>query len=115
MGLRELLSSVFHFPAGITIDSIEPSANELVMHVACDFPGMPCPECHQLSSRIHSRNPRLVADLPCAGRNVLLALTVRKFVCATPTCPRKIFTERVRRCALIPLVGGVQHHWSKHG
>ena len=24
-----------------------------------------------------------------------------------------IFTERVRRCALIPLVGGVQHHWSK--
>lgn len=26
-----------------------------------------------------------------------------------------IFTERVRRCALIPLVGGVQHHWSKGG
>jgi putative transposase len=26
-----------------------------------------------------------------------------------------IFVERVRRCALIPLVGGVQHHWSKHG
>jgi putative transposase len=24
-----------------------------------------------------------------------------------------IFVERVRRCALIPLVGGVQHHWSK--
>jgi hypothetical protein len=43
MGWSELLSSVFHFPAGITIDSIEPSANELVMHVACDFPGMPCP------------------------------------------------------------------------
>jgi putative transposase len=24
-----------------------------------------------------------------------------------------MFVERVRRCALIPLVGGVQHHWSK--
>jgi hypothetical protein len=26
---------------------------------------------------------------------VTLALTVRKFVCGTPTCPRKIFTERL--------------------
>jgi transposase len=115
MNSRELFSSVFHFPAGIAIDSIEPSANELVIGVACEAPSMPCPECQQPSFRIHSRYQRTVADLPCAGRNVLLALTVRKFVCGTPTCPRKIFTERVRRCALIPLVGGVQHHWSKHG
>jgi transposase len=26
---------------------------------------------------------------------VILALTVRKFVCTTPTCPRRIFTERL--------------------
>ena len=25
----------------------------------------------------------------------MLALTVRKFVCTTPTCPRQIFTERL--------------------
>jgi transposase len=36
-----------------------------------------------------------VADVPCGGRRVILALTVRKFVCSTPTCPRKIFTERL--------------------
>jgi hypothetical protein len=36
-----------------------------------------------------------VADLPCAGRNVILALTVRKFVCGTPGCLRRIFTERL--------------------
>src|SRR5438067_7699218 len=95
MGSREMLASVFHFPAGITIDSIDPSANELVIRIACDFPSMPCPECHQLSARIHSGYQRMVADLPCAGRNVILALTVRKFVCGTPTCPRKIFTERL--------------------
>src|SRR5437764_8252988 len=95
MGSREMLASVFHFPAGITIDSIDPSANELVIRIACDFPSMPCPECHQLSARIHSGYQRLIADLPCAGRNVILALTLRKFVCGTPTCPRKIFTERL--------------------
>jgi transposase len=95
MNSRELLSSVFHFPAGISIDSIDPSANELVIRVACNVPCMPCPDCQQPSARIHSRYQRTVADLPCAGRNVLLVLTVCKFVCGTPTCPRKIFTERL--------------------
>ena len=84
MGSQEMLSSVFHFPAGITIDSIDPGANELVIGLACDTPSMPCPECHQLSARIHGHYQRTVADLPCAGRTVILALTVRKFVCSTP-------------------------------
>src|SRR5260221_1929058 len=95
MGSQEMLSSVFHFPAGITIDSIDPGANELVIGLACDTPSMPCPECHQLSARIHGHYQRTVADLPCAGRTVILALTVRKFVCPTPGCPRRIFTERL--------------------
>ncbi len=56
---------------------------------------MECPECHQPSARIHGSYQRTVADLPCAGRNVILALTVRKFVCTMPTCSRKIFTERL--------------------
>jgi transposase len=63
--------------------------------VACQTPRMPCPECHQPSARIHGHYQRTVADLPCAGRNVILALTVRKFVCTVPHCPRKIFTERL--------------------
>jgi transposase len=33
--------------------------------------------------------------VPCGGRRVTLALTVRKFVCGTQECPRKIFTERL--------------------
>src|SRR6266566_592263 len=90
-----LLASVFHLPAGITIASVHPSATELVVCVGCQAPSMECPECHQPSARIHGHYQRTVADLPCAGRNVILALTVRKLVCSTPTCPRKIFTERL--------------------
>ena len=90
-----LLSSILHLPAGITITSVHPSVTELVVCVACHAPSMPCPECHQLSARIHGSYQRMVADLPCAGRNVLLMLTVRKFVCSTPACSRKIFTERL--------------------
>ncbi|HLZ57844.1 MAG TPA: ISL3 family transposase [Ktedonosporobacter sp.] len=92
---KDLLASVLHLPAGIAIDSAHPSACELVIRVACRQPSMACPECHQSSSRIHGRYQRTVADVPCAGRNVILALTVRKFVCGTPTCPRQIFTERL--------------------
>ena len=90
-----LLSSVLHLPAGLTITCVHPSVTELVVGLACHTPSMPCPECHQLSTRIHGNYQRTVADLPCAGRNVILMLTVRKFVCSTPTCPRKIFTERL--------------------
>src|SRR5947207_2594788 len=91
----ELLASLFHFPAGITVNSVHPSANDLVIKVACRNPSMPCPDCQHPSCRIHSHYQRTVADLPCAGRNVILALTVRKFVCGTPGCPHKIFTERL--------------------
>src|SRR5215831_20369786 len=92
---RDLLSSLFHFPADVTIESVHPSVHELIIYVACCHPTMACPECQQPSARIHGRYRRTVADLPCAGRNVVLALTVRKFVCGTPTCSRKIFTERL--------------------
>lgn len=47
------------------------------------------------SERIHSRYGRRVADVPCGGRRVTLALTVRKFVCRAPDCPGQIFTERL--------------------
>lgn len=90
-----LLSSILHLPAGVTITSVHPSATDLVVRIACQNTSMPCPECHQLSARIHGHYQRTVADLPCAGRNVVLALTVRKFVCSTPTCSHQIFTERL--------------------
>jgi transposase len=92
---RALFSRVFHLPAEITITSVDPSPTELVIGVACQAPRMECPECHQPSARMHGSYQRTVADLPCAGRNVILALTVRKFVCTMPTCSRKIFTERL--------------------
>jgi transposase len=112
-----LLSSILHLPAGITITSVHPSAAELVIRVACSAPCMPCPECQQPSARIHGNYERMVADLPCAGRNVILLLTVRKFVCHTLDCSHRIFTERLpglvqsyarmttRLAALLPVLG----------
>ena len=77
------------------ISSVRATTTELVLHIACRRPCAACPLCQQPSERVHGHYGRTVADLPCAGRRVILALTVRKFVCRTPTCPRQIFTERL--------------------
>src|SRR5215472_15208900 len=47
------------------------------------------------SSRIQSRDPRTVMDLPWAGVAVRLLLQVRRFRRDNKTCPRVIFCERL--------------------
>lgn len=54
-----------------------------------------CPACGSVSWRIHSRYTRTVADLPWHNTPVWLQLQVRRFFCDVPTCPRRIFVERV--------------------
>ncbi len=55
----------------------------------------PCPLCTQEVTHVRSYYTRLVADVPCAGRQVQLVLQVRKFRCDMTTCPRKVFAERL--------------------
>src|SRR6266702_3686697 len=88
-------SLFFPLPDGLVIASLLATETQLVVHVACRLPTACCPLCHLPSDRIHGHYGRTVADLPCAGRHVILALSVRKFVCRTPSCPRQIFTERL--------------------
>jgi transposase len=53
-----------------------------------------CPDCGQPSGRVHGRYRRRLADLPAAGRGVVLRLVVRRFRCATPACRRRTFAEQ---------------------
>jgi transposase len=91
----QVLSSLFLMPETIAIDGVYPTTTHLTIQVRCVLQSAACPLCQQSSERIHSSYGRTVADVPCGGRRVTLALTVRKFVCGTPECPRKIFTERL--------------------
>lgn len=82
-------------PEGIWISSICSNTSELLVCIACHTPFAHCPCCGTRSERVHGHYQRTVADLPCGGRRVILALTVRKFVCAEPSCSQRIFTERL--------------------
>src|SRR5437588_815303 len=93
MGDLDTASLFLSLPDGIFISSVRATTTELVVRIACQRSCAACPLCQQTSERVHGNYGRTVADLPCAGRRVILALTVRKFVCSAPTCPRQIFTE----------------------
>jgi transposase len=54
-----------------------------------------CPDCGQLSDRVHSRYRRRLTDLPAQGRAIRVELLARRFFCTAADCPRHIFTERL--------------------
>ncbi|WP_406280072.1 transposase family protein [Streptomyces sp. NBC_00191] len=50
----------------------------------------PCPGCGTVSRRVHDRYCRRLADVATGGQPVPIRLTVRRFRCKAPSCPRKI-------------------------
>ncbi len=92
---RETLAALFLLPDTIAVEAVYPTTSRLTLQISCTLKSASCLLCQQSSERIHGKYRRTVADVPCAGRVVTLALTIRKFVCRTTTCPRRIFTERL--------------------
>ncbi|WP_406209613.1 transposase family protein [Streptomyces sp. NBC_01017] len=54
-----------------------------------------CPACGTLSSRIHSRYVRRLADSAVGSRRVLIELQVRRFRCRERACRQATFAEQV--------------------
>ena len=69
------------------------------IRVRCTSASAACPICDRPSGRIHSRYTRVLADLPWHGTPVRLELLARRFFCNTPTCPRRVFAERLPEAA----------------
>src|SRR6266699_2710937 len=107
----ETLASWFLLPDNIAVEAVYPTKSRLTLQIACTQKSASCPLCQQSSERIHGRYSRTVADVSCGGRLVTLALTVRKFVCSTKFCPRRIFTERLPD--LVPSYGRMTNRLSE--
>lgn len=54
-----------------------------------------CVACGAMSNRVHGRYVRRLADAGLGGREVLVALTVRRFVCGNIGCRRRTFVEQI--------------------
>lgn len=78
----------------LKLDAVQVAEPGLTVMVASSAKETACPDCQTLSSRIHSRYTRTVADLPWAGFSLVLRLQSRRFFCDLPDCRRKTFAER---------------------
>lgn len=54
-----------------------------------------CPGCGTVSDRVHGGYRRRLADLAVAGRGAVIDLLVRRFLCPTAACPRRMFVEQI--------------------
>ncbi|MEU1231992.1 ISL3 family transposase [Streptomyces sp. NPDC005828] len=90
--LEELL---FPAVADIAVLSVDVEMEKVRLDAQCTTAGAACPDCGACSNRVHSSYPRLLADVPSAGRSVVVQLRVRRFRCRNTECPRRTFVEQM--------------------
>jgi transposase len=99
MMLHEVCGRLLPPQAALHLDTIAMEDHGLTLDVAVTTPHATCPDCTQPSTHIHSDYRRTLTDLPWATTPVTLHLRVRRFWCATPSCGRQTFAERVPQIA----------------
>ena len=82
-------------PPSLRVDGLFVADDGMVIRATSVSMDAPCPVCGEPAERVHSRPTRTLADLPWAGVTVRLVVRVRKFFCDNPSCPRRIFAERL--------------------
>lgn len=90
--LEELL---FLADPGIRVETVQDDGEVIGVGVRCRTAGARCPGCGSWSGRVHGSYLRFPADLPVAGRQVMLRLRVRRFTCQDASCGRRTFVEQV--------------------
>ncbi|MFB6811470.1 ISL3 family transposase [Streptomyces sp. NPDC056387] len=90
--LKELL---FPSIADVAVLSMDVSIAIVRVDAECTANGAACPACGAWSNRVHGSYLRFPADVPSAGRSVVLQLRVRRFACANSGCTRRTFVEQI--------------------
>ncbi|MEJ8650672.1 transposase family protein [Streptomyces sp. MS1.AVA.3] len=90
--LEELL---FLSAPEIAVVSVDEHDEAIRIGIRSRAAGALCPGCGAWSRRVHGSYPPFPADMPSAGRRVVLCLQVRRFACAEPSCERRTFAEQV--------------------
>ncbi len=90
-----LLTKVFPQLKHFHLDDIDITGDTMRISATAKKASARCPLCGRRSRSVHSWYARTVSDLPVARTVVVLHLRVRRFFCRIPSCPRRIFTERL--------------------
>jgi len=90
-----LTKKLFPHLKSLRLDNVTIDGGHVIFEVSATGMSGRCPLCGRHSRRLHSHYRRTVADRPISGRPVVLSIHVRRFVCLTVSCPRRIFAERL--------------------
>ena len=75
---------LFPHLSGLEVSRVDDTGDAVVAFASVRSVAARCPKCGELSSRVHGRYQRLVADGAAGGRPLLIALSVRWFRCTSP-------------------------------
>ena len=81
-------------PADLSIEHVATRDDGVHVGIRATTETARCPQCRTPSSRVRSTYERTAADVPSGGQRVTLHVFMRRFMCRTPTCPRRIFAEQ---------------------
>jgi transposase len=91
-----LLSQLLRAPFGSRLVHTHFDDVTLTLDIATTNPNASCPVCGHQTWRVHSRYTRRLAEEPVFGRRVCLRMMVRRFLCPSSGCPRRIFVEPLK-------------------
>lgn len=82
-------------PPLLVVENVQQTTNGIAIHCRPRAHVARCPSCGHVSTRLHSRYERRLADLPWQGRLVGIQLRVRRLRCVNRRCRRRIFAESI--------------------
>ena len=94
-----LLFQLLRAPAGSRLVRTDFDGLTLTLGIATTAPKASCPVCGHETQRVHSHYTRRLAEEPVLGHRVRLRMTLRRFLCPSSGCPRRIFVEPLQNFA----------------
>ena len=94
-GEAGLLRVLFPHLAGLDLEHAGDLGDGIRITARTRTAALACPGCGAVSSQVHDRYRRGLADLDCGGRPVQVVLEVRRFRCGNPACEVATFAEQV--------------------
>ncbi|HEX6518539.1 MAG TPA: ISL3 family transposase [Streptosporangiaceae bacterium] len=81
--------------ADVLVEQVENAGSSVRIQASTRGSSASCPGCGTVSGRVHSRYERKLLDTATGGREVVICLTVRRFLCPDPGCAKVTFAEQV--------------------
>ncbi len=83
----------------LSFDEIKIDANSILVKISSSRNYAICPYCQTSATRIHSRYPRTLSDLPCGERAVKICWVSKRYFCDNNDCVHLTFCEQLSEVA----------------